>query len=231
MAEVWLARLSGESGFRKTFVLKILLPHLAEDAACVRMFISEALLGSVLDHPNIVPIFDHGKARESYFIAMEFVSGHTLRSIERSVKKAGGKLPFWLVARTVVAVCDALEYAYSLKDENGVPMMIVHRDITPENVMISFKGVTKVLDFGIAKISTAAIKTEVGVIKGKLAYLAPEQIIGTSPDADARIDLYALGVVLYELLAGIRPFQGANELALFKEIVDKEPAPPRKFEP
>jgi serine/threonine protein kinase len=235
MAEVWLANLSGESGFKKTFVLKILHPHLADDPTCVRMFVGEALLGSMLDHPNIVPVFDHGRTDDSYFIALEFVNGRTLRSINREVARRGQRVPLNFAVRTITSVCDALSYAYSLSNDEGTPLRIVHRDITPENVMVSFKGVTKVLDFGIAKVSTAAIKTEAGVLKGKYAYLAPEQVLGVQFDgtgqADPRSDLYSLGLVLYELLTAARPFQGSSTLALLKEIVEKEPIAPRVLAP
>jgi len=229
MAEVWLAQVSGAHLFKKTVVLKVLFPHLAEDPECVRMFIAEALLGSILEHPNVVHIFDHGEADETSFIAMEYVAGRTLRAMERDLRAAGKLLPPWLVLRSAISVCDALEHAYLLRDDEGNPLHIVHRDVTPENIMISALGVTKVLDFGIAKVSTSVVKTQKGVLKGKLCYLAPEQLTGASGEGDPRGDLFALGVVLSEMLAGQRPFGGENELILLKEIVEKEPPPPSQL--
>jgi serine/threonine protein kinase len=227
MAEVWLGRATGVKGFQKTIVLKTILPHLADDPDFLRMFVDEALLAAALNHPNIVQIFDLGQIGDTYFIAMEFILGKTMRQVQRVLRKQRKVMPPWLVLRTVVSVCDALHYAHNRSDDDGNLLGIVHRDVTPENLMVSFSGVTKVVDFGIAKASTAATVTRAGKIKGKLSYLAPEQIIhaGTMPP-DGRSDIYSLGVVLYELLTGVRPFRASNDMALLLKIPKESPQPP-----
>ncbi len=228
MANVWLARVDGVGGFQKTVVVKTILPHLADDPEFVRMFIDEALLASRIQHPNVVNIFDLGESHGSYFIAMEYIAGRTLRHVQREVKRSHRAPPPWFVLRIVASACDGLHHAHTMVGDDGKPMPIVHRDVSPENIMVSFAGDTKVLDFGIAKASNMASKTRAGVLKGKHAYMAPEQIEGAIEGRapHPRIDVYSAGVVLYELLTGHRPFRGANELALLRQILDTVPAPP-----
>jgi serine/threonine protein kinase len=227
MAEVWLARATGVKGFQKTIVIKTILPHLADDPEFLRMFIDEALLAAALNHPNIVQIFDLGQIGETYFIAMEHILGKTMRQVQRFLRKQRKVLPLWLVLRMAVSVCDALQFAHDKRGDDGKLLRIVHRDVTPENIMISFSGVTKVVDFGIAKASSVANVTRAGKIKGKLSYLAPEQIVraGKAP-VDRRSDIYATGVMLYELLTGVRPFRADNELDLLRKITKEDPASP-----
>ncbi|PKN43893.1 MAG: hypothetical protein CVU63_11810, partial [Deltaproteobacteria bacterium HGW-Deltaproteobacteria-20] len=228
MANVWLARVDGVGGFQKTVVVKTILPHLADDPDFVRMFIDEALLASRIQHPNVVNIFDLGESHGSYFIAMEYIAGRTLRHVQREVKRTHRAPPPWFVLRIVASACDGLHHAHTMVGDDGKPMPIVHRDVSPENIMVSFAGDTKVLDFGIAKASNMASKTRAGVLKGKHAYMAPEQIEGSIEGRapHPRIDVYSAGVVLYELLTGRRPFRGANELALLRQILDFVPQPP-----
>jgi serine/threonine protein kinase len=228
MANVWLARVDGVGGFQKTVVVKTILPHLADDPEFVRMFIDEALLASRIQHPNVVNIFDLGESHGSYFIAMEYIAGRTLRHVQREVKRSHRAPPPWFVLRIVASACDGLHHAHTMVGDDGKPMPIVHRDVSPENIMVSFAGDTKVLDFGIAKASNMASKTRAGVLKGKHAYMAPEQIEGAIEGRapHPRIDVYSAGVVLYELLTGRRPFRGANELALLRQILDTVPEPP-----
>ena len=230
MAEVWLARARGIKGFKKTIVLKTILPHFADNPDFVNMFINEALLASLLNHPNIVQIFDLGEIDEQYFIAMEFVDGRTLRQVQRALAKAKKITPPWLVLHVAMSVCEALEYAHNKCSDEGVPLNIVHRDVTPENVMISFAGTAKVLDFGIAKASIAASETKAGTLKGKYAYMAPERIVGMKAGGkpDRRSDIYSMGVLLYELLTGKRPFKADNELSLLRQIAEEDPQPPRQ---
>lgn len=227
MANVWLARVEGVGGFQKTVVVKTILPHLADDPEFVRMFIDEALLASRIDHPNVVSIFDLGETSGSYFIAMEYIAGRTLRHVQRELKRTRRVPPPWLVLRIIGSACDGLHHAHTMTDDNGEPMHIVHRDVSPENIMVTFMGDTKVLDFGIAKATNAGSKTRAGVLKGKYAYMAPEQIEGALSGGapDPLIDVYSTGVVLYELLTGRRPFRAPNELALLRLILDTEPAP------
>jgi serine/threonine protein kinase len=227
MAEVWLARATGAKGFQKTVVVKTILPHLADDPDFMNMFVNEALLASVLDHPNIVQIFDLGQIGERYYIAMEYIVGRTLRQVQRVLRKQHKVMPIWFVLRVAIAVCDALDYAHTKRGDDGALLGFVHRDITPENIMISFTGVTKVVDFGIAKATAGAAITQGGKIKGKLSYLAPEQILPhTKSRVDGRTDIYALGIVLYEMLTGVRPFRAANDIALLLKIPKEIPTPP-----
>ena len=230
MAEVWLARSRGIKGFKKTIVLKTILPHFADNPDFVNMFINEALLASLLNHPNVVQIFDLGEIDEQYFIAMEFVDGRTLRQVQRALAKAKKITPPWLVLHVAMSVCEALEYAHNKCDDEGTALNIVHRDVTPENIMISFAGTAKVLDFGIAKASIAASETKAGTLKGKYAYMAPERIVGMKAGGkpDRRSDIYSLGVLLYELLTGKRPFKADNELSLLRQIAEEDPQPPRE---
>ena len=229
MAEVWLARARGIKGFRKTIVLKTILPHFADNPDFVRMFINEALLAAVLNHPNIVQIFDLGQIGDRYFIAMEFVDGRTMRQVQRALAKARKITPPWLVLHVAMAACEALEHAHNKCGDDGEALNIVHRDVTPENIMISFAGTTKVLDFGIAKASIAASETKAGTLKGKYAYMAPERIMGMKEGEkpDGRSDVYSMGIVLYEMLTGVRPFKANNELLLLKQITEDDPKPPR----
>lgn len=228
MANVWLARVEGAGGFQKTVVVKTILPHLAGDPEFVRMFIDEAVLASRIAHPNVVSILDLGETGGSYYIAMEYIAGRTLRHVQRELKRTRRVPPPWLVLRIMASACDGLHHAHVMVDDDGTPMHIVHRDVSPENIMVSFTGDTKVLDFGIAKASNAASKTRAGVLKGKHAYMAPEQIEGAMDGSspDPRIDVYSAGVVLYELLTGRRPFRADNDLALLRLILDTTPEPP-----
>ncbi len=233
MADIWLANAAGASGFKKVVILKILQPQIAEDPDNLRMFLNEALVGSALNHPNIVHVFDYGEIGETYFIAMEYVSGKTLRSIKSELRKRLHLPPVWLALRIASMVCDALDYAYQLCDIDGVHLHLAHRDITPENIMVSYQGIVKVLDFGIARLDCGQ-QTEVGKLKGKRAYVAPEQVLAATKEQtcnDHRSDLFSLGVVLYEMLTGSRPFQGKNELSLLKEIIEKNPVSPRQLVP
>jgi serine/threonine protein kinase len=229
MAEVWLALSRGVGGFKKKVVLKTILPDLAENPDFVRMFINEALLAARLHHPNVVQIFDLGNIGETYYIAMELVFGRTLRQIYRACKQRGELMPPWMVLRSLAAVCDALEYANALTDEEGRSLDLVHRDVTPENIMVSFMGTVKVLDFGVAKATAVASLTKAGALKGKYAYMAPEQVQGDP--ADHRSDIYSVGVVLYELLTGSRPFEAENDLALLRKVSVGVAAPPRAVAP
>jgi serine/threonine protein kinase len=229
MAEVWLAISRGVGGFAKKVVLKTILPDLAENPDFVRMFINEALLAARLNHPNIVQIFDLGQIDDRYFIAMEYVPGRTLRQISRRCRQKGQLIPPWFVLRALATVCDGLQYAHDQRDDQGNPLGLVHRDITPENIMISFTGTVKILDFGVAKATAAASLTRAGTLKGKYAYISPEQVHGAP--ADRRSDVYSVGVMLYELLTGSRPFRGSNDLDLLRKVAAGNPAPSRELAP
>jgi tRNA A-37 threonylcarbamoyl transferase component Bud32 len=195
MAEVFRAKRAGVEGFEKVVAVKRILPHLSDNKEFVDMFIDEAKMVAGLTHPNIVQIFDLGKIDKSYYIAMEYVHGRDLRTILRRAKEKGLRLPLDLSVFIVAQVCSSLEFAHRKKDEQARPMMIVHRDVSPQNILISFEGDVKLTDFGIAKAATKATSTDVGALRGKLLYMSPEQAWGKA--MDRRSDLFSLGIVFY----------------------------------
>ncbi|RJS27067.1 serine/threonine protein kinase [Corallococcus sp. H22C18031201] len=218
MAEVFLAKAAGPMGFEKTLVLKRILPHLAEDVAFVEMFLGEAKLAAQLNHPNIVQIFDFGEAAGSYFLAMEFIDGPHLRRLIKRAGEQGRELPVGICAKLVASAAEGLAFAHELADpETGLALGLIHRDVSPENVLVSRQGAVKVVDFGIAKVAGQGHRTQTGVVKGKVAYMPPEQLQGRN--MDRRVDVYALGVVLYELLTGRRPFDATTEVSMMQAIM------------
>lgn len=233
MAEVWLAQISGVSGFKKTLVLKTMHPNLAESPEFVKMFIKEASVAARLNHPNIVQIFDLGEIDSRYFIAMEYIPGRSLRQIRARLRKQEGEaqttFPRWFLLNAVLRVCDGLHYSHEFCDADGTHLGLVHRDISPENIMVSFAGGVKLLDFGVAKVSAAEKTIQGGTLVGKFGYMAPEQISGGR--TDQRSDLFALGVILYELFTGARPFRGDNELSILKQTLDGRFTPPQEVDP
>ncbi len=199
MAEVFLARQRGPEGFDRRVAVKRILPHLVEDNAFVRMFLDEARLAARLTHPNIVHIYEFGKVEEHYFIAMEYVGGiHAGELIKHSAHVE--RMPLTLVARIGADACAGLHYAHELEDQSGRPLKVVHRDVSPPNLMISFDGTVKLVDFGIAKAVSHVEQTRPGVVKGKYAYMSPEQT--TSTPLDGRSDVFSLALLLWELMAG-----------------------------
>jgi serine/threonine-protein kinase len=227
MAEVYLAKAAGPRGFEKTLVVKRVLPHLAEDPSFVEMFFSEARLAALLNHPNIVQIFDFGEAEGAYFLAMEYIDGPNLRTLGKRAHAAGMPLPVQLCAKLVSLACEGLAYAHEFVDPGtGEPLGLVHRDISPDNLLMSSHGTLKVVDFGIAKAANQLHHTRSGVLKGKISYMAPEQL--RNQPLDARADVFALGVVLYELLSGGRkPFDAEGEVGMIQAILHQPPVPIR----
>ena len=218
MAEVFLARAAGPMGFEKTLVLKRILPHFAEDPGFVEMFLREAKLVAQLNHPNIVQIFDFGEEDGSYFLAMEYIDGPHLRALLKKARAVGMPLPPALCARLIASACEGLAFAHDFQDPlTRKPLGLIHRDISPDNILVSRQGAVKVVDFGIAKTADQSQRTQTGVIKGKVAYLSPEQIRGRP--LDRRVDVYALGVVLYELLTGHKPFHAPTDASLMQAIL------------
>jgi serine/threonine-protein kinase len=218
MAEVFLARASWPMGFNKTLVLKRILPHLIEDSRFVEMFLSEVRLASLLSHPHIVQIFEFGEDQGQYFLVMEYVDGPTLHVLIHRARARGFALPPAVCARLVASACEALAFAHDFADpETGQPLGLVHRDISPDNILLTRQGNVKVVDFGIAKAAGQHHRTKTGVIKGKLPYMAPEQV--RAQPLDRRVDVYALGAVLYELLTGSKPFEAPTEAALMRAIL------------
>ncbi len=224
MAEVWLAQAAGPGGFSKQLVVKRILPHLAEDRTFVDLFLSEARVAALLNHPNLVHIFDFGEADGTWFLAMEFIDGPNLRVLQDAVREGGEQLSCALAARVVASACEGLAQAHALMDPaTGEPLNLVHRDISPDNLLVSRTGVVKVVDFGIAKAAGQAHKTKTGGVRGKVPYMSPEQL--ASKTLDPRADVYALGVVLYELLAGALPYEGEGDAGLMKAILFDPPVP------
>ena len=214
MAEIWLARQPGVRGFEKLVVIKRMVGALEDDPDHVEMFLSEARLAARFSHPHIVQIFELGEARGSFFTVMEFLDGDSLATLFREQRRANNPIPDHLAVKLGAWAAEALHYAHTFPDETGRPMGIVHRDVSPQNLLVTFDGSMKVLDFGIAKINTNA--TASGKLKGKLAYMAPEQ--GRAMAVDARTDVFALGVVLFELLSRTRLFPKSDELEILTRI-------------
>ncbi|MFL5354525.1 protein kinase domain-containing protein [Archangium sp.] len=226
MAEVFLARVEGPMGFEKTLVLKRILPHLAEDPAFVGMFFTEARVAAQLNHPHIVQIFDFGQAEGTYYLAMEYIDGPDLRTLSAKAVQAGISLPPAFCAKIASAACEGLAFAHDFVDPStGKHLELIHRDISPDNILLSRQGAVKVVDFGIAKATNQRHKTKTGTIKGKIAYMPLEQLQGQP--LDRRADVYALGVVLYELLTGNYPFEATTDVSMMQAILF-EPLVPAK---
>jgi len=227
MAEVFLARQEGLEGFEKTICIKRIRPHLSSQPNFVQMFLNEAKLAAQLNHPNIVQIYDLGRVNDSYFIAMEYISGRDMSRIIPKAEKAGISFPMIYALRIASNVCEGLYFAHTKGDAYGNPLNIVHRDITPENILVSFSGTVKIVDFGIAKANTQLEQTRAGEIKGKLSYMSPEQCMGHQ--LDARSDIFSFGSVIYEWVTGYKLFTGENEMAILKSIIDGKIYPPSYF--
>jgi serine/threonine-protein kinase len=229
MAEVLLAVVGGLRGFRKLTVVKRLHAHLAIESGFVDMFLDEARLAAQLDHPNCVQTLELGETEGQHFLSMEYLDGQGLERLLRSSAQSGVLLPTAVVARIIADALDGLAYAHDLVGFDGKPLGVVHRDISPQNLFITYTGVVKLLDFGIAKAETNLVETRTGVIKGKYAYIAPEQAMAQT--VDGRADLWSMGVVLWECLTSRRLFKSTNELATLQETLHREIQPPSTFNP
>ena len=236
MAEVYKARMSGEEGFAKIVAIKRILPHMADNDDFITMFIDEAKLAAQLTHNNIIHIYDLGKEDAYHYIAMEYVEGKDLRSILKTSTEKGYPLPVELALFVASKVANALDYAHRRMGLDGKELNLVHRDVSPQNVLISFEGDIKLCDFGIAKAATKVQQTQAGALKGKLQYMSPEQAWGKK--VDRRTDIFSLGVVLYEMLTGERLFSGDTDLTILEQVRDarsespsvKNPDVPKKVD-
>ena len=221
MAELFIADYIREDGFRRTVAIKKILPHLSENQDFIKMFIREARLAALLQHPNIVQIIDFGKIQNAYLIAMEYIAGKNLGEIMAQLKEG---LPVDLSIFLIMKICMGLKYSHTKTDDrSGEYLHIVHRDISPQNMLISFLGEVKIADFGISKARSEPSLTQAGVIKGKLSYLSPEQVMGQ--DVDHQADIYALGLVFYEILSYKKVYQFDNHIEAIRSIPKKEIPP------
>ncbi len=229
MAEVWKARMKGVEGFQKTVAIKRILSHLTDSSDFVTMFIDEAKLAAQLNHNNIIHIYDLGKIGDDYFIAMEYVDGKDLRSILNASRERQTAMPMGLALLVASRLASALDHAHRQKDFEGRQLGLVHRDVSPQNVLISFEGDIKLCDFGIVKAVTKASKTQMGALKGKLQYMSPEQAWGRP--VDARSDIFSLGSLLFEALTGRRLFSGESEMSVLDAVREGRIQAPRDLDP
>lgn len=227
MAEVFRAKAYGVEGFERLLAVKRILPNIAADAEFIEMFIDEAKIAVQLNHANIAQIFDLGKVDSDYFIALEYVHGKDLRAIfDRCVSLAEG-MPIPQACFIIMKICEGLDYAHNKRDGAGHEMHLVHRDVSPQNVLVSYEGEVKLVDFGIAKAAGKASKTQAGILKGKFGYMSPEQVRGLP--LDRRSDIFSVGIILYELLTGERLFLGETDFATLEKVRNVEILPPTAY--
>jgi len=229
MGEVWLATARGPGGFQKRVVIKTVLPDLMEKPAYVQMLVKEASLAARLDHPNIVHVFDLGCVGGLYYLAMEYLSGRSLAQMLRRSHDMGQRLTLRVLLTLIAIACDGLQYAHDYADDDGRALGMLHRDISPSNIMLTFAGRVALLDFGVATAARGRYKTKSGTIKGKFHYLAPERVRGES--CDRRSDVYSLGVVLYQCLTLRWPFRAQGEYELLHQIANDMAPPVRQYAP
>jgi TonB family protein len=227
MAEVWKARMRGVEGFQKIVAIKKILPHLSDNQDFIEMFVDEAKLAAQLNHNNIIHIYDLGKIQASYYIAMEYIDGFDLKTILRQGQERDNPLNVELALFIASKIASALDYAHRKRDFEDKEMGLVHRDVSPQNVLISQEGDIKLCDFGIAKAASKASHTQAGALKGKLQYMAPEQAWGRN--IDRRSDVFALATVLFEMLTGRKLFTGDNEISILEQVREAQVQPPSLY--
>ncbi|XXT16356.1 serine/threonine-protein kinase [Sorangium sp. So ce429] len=218
MAEVFVAESAGIEGFKKQVAIKRVLPQLSKKEQFIAMFLDEARLSAHLSHSNVVSVFDIGVGDGTYFIVMEYVDGADLRALLEHQKKVGRPMSVEVAAFMAAKMCQGLAYAHDLSTADGKPLQIVHRDITPANVLITRYGEVKIVDFGLAKASSQLAESDAGIIKGKFGYLAPETVL--EQGVDQRVDIFALGIILWEMLAGRRLFLGDSDYITVRLVRD-----------
>ena len=229
MAEVFRAESAGLEGFKKTVAIKRVLPHLSEKKQFIGMFLDEARVSAQLSHSNCVQVFDIGVGDNTYFIVMEYVDGADLKGVIEHRKKSAVPFPVEEACLICVRICEGLSYAHELTDNNGESLHIVHRDMSPPNVLITRFGEVKIVDFGLAKANSQLEKSEPGIIKGKFSYLSPEAAQGLP--VDAKTDIFAVGIILWELLAGRRLFMGETDLETVRMVQQAKVPSIRQFNP
>ena len=226
MAQVHRAEVSGIEGFKREVALKRMLEHLSSHEDAVKAFVREARLASYMRHRNIAQTYELGKVGDIYFIAMELVTGYTLREVLKHCGATTGPMPVPVALNILNQICDALDYAHNLTDDSGQPLGIIHRDVSPSNIIVAEGGIVKLIDFGVAKASAAGMQTMSGTIKGKFGYMAPEYLAGS---IDARADLFALGVIAHELLTNRPLFSGPDDMDTLHRVMKMEVRPPSHF--
>ncbi|MFK7990996.1 MAG: serine/threonine-protein kinase [Sandaracinaceae bacterium] len=229
MAEIYLGRQRAIEGVDRTIIIKKILPKYADDDEFITMFLDEARLLAALSHPNIAQVFDLGKAVDAYYLTMEYVRGPTLKKMLARARDKNERLPRKEALGIALQIAEALHYVHERRDEVGRPLAIVHRDLNPANVLVSFDGAVKLIDFGIAKAATKVYETRTGVIKGTYGYIAPEQLVGTIA-VDRRADVFALGILLYEMVVGTHPFDVSDEPNLVDRILEARYPRPRSVQ-
>jgi len=229
MAEIFKARATGPGGFQRTVVVKRILPANCSDPSFVRMFVAEAKILGMLHHPNVIQAYDFGESAGTLFLVLEYVDGPSLAETVSVLKEVGRPMPIGVACQIAHDVCRALDHVHNLLDADGAPLNVVHRDVTPSNVLLTATGTAKLLDFGVAKYRASQAKSQVGTIKGKPAYLAPETL--DQRDIDHRTDIFSLGIVLYELLTLQPLFEGDNHQITFYRVLNMEIPPPSSVRP
>jgi len=225
MASVWVARQRGKHGFEKLVAIKTILPKFAADVRFQEMFLDEARIASRIEHANVAQIFDLGEENEILYLVMEYVEGDALSKLNRACQRSGIRIPTGVILRVLSDTCAGLHEAHEMRDGSGRPLEIVHRDVSPHNILVSTRGTAKLIDFGIATArSRAGAETSSGVLKGKIQYMAPEQALGQP--LDRRADIWAVGAILYTLLTGKPPFDGENPLATLHLLGSGRPPMP-----
>ncbi len=227
MAEVFRAKTYGAEGFEKTVAIKRMLPHLSSDSQFVNMFINEAKLTASLTHANIAQIYDFGCIENMYFLSMEYVLGKDLADLIRMLREKGLGAPIELACHVIIETLNGLDYAHRKTDAFGNPLNLIHRDTSPHNLIISYEGEVKIVDFGIAKAKSTTVQTTGGVLKGKYSYMSPEQAHGMP--LDHRSDIFSLGICFYELLTLTKMFQGSSDLSVLEKVRETDFIPPRQL--
>jgi serine/threonine protein kinase len=227
MAEVFKAKATGVEGFERLVAVKRILPSIAEDAEFITMFIDEAKIAVQLTHANIAQIFDLGKVDDSYFIALEYIHGKDLRAIFNRGRSRGEPVPIPMACFCIMKLCEGLEYAHNKRDASGQFLNLVHRDVSPQNIIVSHEGEVKIIDFGIAKAAGKSGRTQTGILKGKFGYMSPEQVQGF--EIDRRSDVFGVGICLYELLTGERLFIGETDFATLEKVRNVDIMPPSTY--
>lgn len=229
MASVWAARMNGTRGFQKTLAIKMMLASLSDNPQFEQMFLDEASIASQIHHPNVVEIFDLGEENDVLYLVMEFVDGEPLSTIFRSAQRKSG-MPLGVAVRIVADACAGLHAAHELVDDDGKLVGLVHRDVSPQNILVTYDGNVKIVDFGVAKAEgRSSEKTMAGTVKGKAPYMSPEQALGQ--EIDRRTDVFAMGIVLYHLTTGKHPFRAENDILTLHNIIEKPPPKPSEVVP